>query len=258
MFEHPSPPDPRDEGLLDEGRFLRIRSCPNARELGGYDTPQGRTAYHRFLRAGGTRALTSEDLQRLRQWGVTRVMDLRSVGESPRVTCRLSNQDWVAWENVPFYDYDLSAPTMAPVHPSDNYLVTGYLHMLSSATSIRRILAFFAASRPTDCILFHCAAGIDRTGVVAMLLLGLVGVARRQVIADYAYSFGSVAEVESLVSGATGTPPARISSMLRIRLDTIATVYDTVIHEHGTFRAFLTSCGVDEPTLDGVTAHLIG
>lgn len=257
MHDGQPPLPPADQALLDEGRILRIRSCPNARELGGYSTPRGTTAYHRFLRTGGTRGLTAGDLELLRQWGVTRVLDLRSVGESPRITCRLSSQDWVVWENVPFYDYDLSAPTMPPVRPTDNYLVSGYLHMLSSAASIRRIFAFFATARPSDCILFHCAAGIDRTGVVAMLLLGLVDATRHQIVADYAYSFGSIAEVDALMAGSPDAPPARVCSMLQIRLDTIAAVYDTVVHEHGSVRAFLSSCGVDEATLDAVTSHLL-
>ena len=36
------------------------------------------------------------------------------------------------------------------------------------------------------CTLFHCRAGKDRTGVVAMLLLGLAGVSDEDIVADYA------------------------------------------------------------------------
>ena len=38
--------------------------------------------------------------------------------------------------------------------------------------------------RPT--VVFHCAAGKDRTGLVAMLVLGLLGVADEIIAADYA------------------------------------------------------------------------
>lgn len=36
------------------------------------------------------------------------------------------------------------------------------------------------------CALFHCRAGKDRTGVIAMLLLGLAGVADEDIVRDYA------------------------------------------------------------------------
>ena len=35
------------------------------------------------------------------------------------------------------------------------------------------------------CVLFHCAAGKDRTGVIAMLLLQLADVAKADIIANY-------------------------------------------------------------------------
>jgi protein-tyrosine phosphatase len=185
------------------------------------------------------------------------VLDLRSKGETPHVTCRFANQEGITWENVPLFDYDLSAPSMPPVRATDNYLVTGYLHMLSSHDAIRRVFSFFAQADKDECVLFHCAAGIDRTGVVAMLLLGLADVTREQVIADYGYSFGSVAEVNALVSRRKDCPPARVATMLQVRLDTIANVYDTVVHEHGSVRAYLESCGVESETIASVRAHLL-
>ena len=151
--------------LLEDGRKLRVRSGFNIRELGGYATQDGPTRYHRFLRSGGTRSLTEGDLGLLRTWGVTRVTDLRSIGESPQLTCRFAKQDWVEWSNVPLYEYDMSAPAMRPVRDSGGFFVAGYLRMLSSTMSMRRLFAFFAEAGPAECVLFHCAAGMDRTGV---------------------------------------------------------------------------------------------
>ena len=230
------------DALLENGRVRRVRTCPNTRELGGYTTPHGPTRRHRFLRSGSTSGIIASDLDLLRAWGVDHTLDLRSLGESPLVTCRMAHQDWIKWLNVPLFDYDLSAPSMPPVRPSH--------------AAICRIFNFFAEANRTECILFHCAAGIDRTGVLAMLLLGLVDVERWQIIADYGYSFGDIPEVNALAQGKQ-IDSARVSSMLTIRLDTIATVYDTVIHEHGSVREFLSSCGISSATLDAVSEHLL-
>ena len=51
-----------------------------------------------------------------------------------------------------------------------------------SASSIRRV---FEALDTDGCALFHCRAGKDRTGVIAMLLLGLAGVSDDDIVADY-------------------------------------------------------------------------
>lgn len=246
-----------DERLLEDGHTLRLRSAYNVRELGGFDSPRGTTLRHRFLRSGATRSLTQGDLDILRAWGVTRVADLRSLGESPQLSCRFARQDWVTWENVPLYDYDMSAPAMRPVRDVGGYFVSGYLHMLTSHAAIRRLFEFFAQAGPDECVLFHCAAGMDRTGVASMLLLGLAEVPRRQIVADYAYSFGEVDEVDDALDGqGEARPEAFITTHLRNRITIIGTVYDTICHEHGSVRAYLASCGLADTTLDAVAGHL--
>lgn len=235
-----------------------VHSCLNVRDLGGYGTPHGPLPEHRFVRCGSTRSIDTRDLERFRAWGVSRVLDLRSRGEAPYVTCRFSRECWVEWKNVPLYDFDISAPTMLPDHDVDNYLVSSYLHMLTARDALRSIFEFFGAAAPDDCILFHCAAGMDRTGIVAMLLLGLAEVPREQIIADYAYSFATRDEVDAAVASGGPSWGGTPSFILRVRLDAIATVYDALIRTHGSTRAFLDSCGIGEATIDAVYAHLLG
>ena len=244
---------------------LNVHSVANVRDLGGYDTPSGPTLMHRFVRCGGTASITRADLKECRRWGVTRVLDLRSAGESPRATCRFSQQRWVRWENVPLYDIDISAPTMMPAHDTHNYLVQSYLHMLALRDAVRRCFAFCAEAADTECVLFHCAAGMDRTGMLAMLLLGLVEVPREQIIADYCYSFAQKTAVDAMVHTfcvRDELPKEHrkgdfIAYLLRSRLEAISTVYDTLGETHGTVRTFLEECGVHEGNLEAVRARLI-
>lgn len=248
-----------NERLLEDGHTLRLRSAYNVRELGGFDSPRGTTLRHRFLRSGATRSLTQDDLDILRAWGVTRVADLRSLGESPQLSCRFARQDWVTWENVPLYDYDMSAPAMTPVRDVGGYFVSGYLHMLTSHAAIRRLFEFFAQAGSDECVLFHCAAGMDRTGMVAMLLLGLAEVPRSQIIADYLYSFGKVAEVDGIVFG--GKEPVVREGFwnpIPSRLEAITFMLDRIEGGYGTARAFLSACDVDDACLDAVRGMLVG
>ena len=52
-----------------------------------------------------------------------------------------------------------------------------------STNAIKKIFEFIAEQ--SGCTLFHCVAGKDRTGVLAMLLLGLAGVDKPDIIANY-------------------------------------------------------------------------
>ena len=243
---------------LEDRRFLRLRSGYNVRELGGFATLTGLTRYHRFVRCGSTRSMTDDDLQRLCDWGVTRVVDLRSFGESPQMTCRFAKRDGILWSNVPLYDIDLSAPAMTPVRDVGSFFVAGYLNMLASHLSMRRLFAFLSEATPQECVLFHCAAGNDRTGVVSMLLLGLAGVSRRQIVADYGYSFGTIDEVDAALD-TYGNPIAGATESYQLftRMNALACVYDTVVSEHGSIRAYLESCEIPGGKLDAVRDHLL-
>lgn len=246
-----------ESALPEPSLTSSIHTCPNVRDLGGYDTPQGPTRTHRFVRTGGTRSMSDDDLARFRDWGVTRVIDLRSAGEIPNLTCRFAKQNWVSWTNVPLYDYDLSSPALMPIRDTGGYLASGYLHMLASRDALKRIFACIAPAAAGECVLFHCAAGMDRTGVLAMLLLGLADVPRTQIIADYAYSFGTKEQVDELVFRDGDLSAPSVHPLLRSRLGVIATVYDTLVATHGNVWAFLESCGIEDATLDAVRNHLL-
>lgn len=247
--------------LEPAGHILRLKTCPNLRDLGGYDTPDGPTRPRRYLRCGTTRSIGPGDLARLRLWGVRHALDLRSRGEAPEITCAFAHLPWARWANVPLFDYDMSAPQMLPVRDAGGYLTGGYLRMLSNAGPLRQVMAFLSLVADDECALFHCAAGMDRTGMVSMLLLGVAGVSRKQIIADYAYSFAPPEEVDAAVEAYVLLGDgARASSNpnLRTRISAIATVYDTVVEHHGSVRALLADAGVPAWQLDAVRAHLLG
>src|SRR5207248_11765553 len=58
--------------------------------------------------------------------------------------------------------------------------------------------ALFDAVLAGGPVLFHCAAGKDRTGVAAALLLTVLGADRDVVRADYAASAAALPEIEAL------------------------------------------------------------
>lgn len=187
----------RPDGL----RILDVPSGENVRELGGYRALGGMTRSNRYVRSGSTDYLLEKDMRALEHHGVTHVLDLRGNFERPAQTCHFAHRAGVRWVNVPLFGYDISDPKLR--HSShdefEDYLVESYLTMLANHTAIRNIIEFLANVPEGQCALFHCAAGMDRTGIVALLLLGLAGVDRDHIIADYCYSFAPQAEVDAFV-----------------------------------------------------------
>jgi hypothetical protein len=100
--------------------------------------------------------------------------------------------------------------------------------------------------------LFHCAAGKDRTGVVAAFLLELLGVERQEIVDDYVLTERTL---EHVLARMVGEEPYRESianstfDALRPKADTILGFLDWLDAEHGGARAWA--------ELNGMTAQEI-
>ena len=239
------------------------RFLANVRDLGGIACPGATTRYHRFLRSASPSSATASDFEALRAWGVRHVVDLRGQAESPEQTSRLAHLPWVRWTNVALFDVDVTARIETGAARGDNYLVSSYLSMLSSPRPIREIFAFFAEVPKDECALFHCAAGMDRTGMVSMLLLALCGASRHDIIVDYCRSFAQTGTVEAALrspvgeGGRRGRRKSVTARLLNVRLEAISEVYDRLLGRFGTIERYLAACGVPKDVADAVAAHLI-
>lgn len=166
---------------------LRLTGAKNIRDLGGYTTDTGaRTKTHEFLRGDTLSNLTDEDCRLLIDYGVRCVIDLRSQDEVERSPDRLHQlYESIVYVNIPLQDHVRANRYTSEFPPSMWQLY--YWLLDDSGSSFRQI--FETIEQYTDsCILFHCAGGKDRTGLLAMLLLKLAGVDDETVIGDYSLS----------------------------------------------------------------------
>lgn len=183
----------RDAAVHSAGsQQLPLARVRNVRDLGGHayraeDGSQGETAYGIFLRGPSLRKLTPGDYEYLQEYGegLKCVVDLRSdfeVGHWPDPYAR--GRDGVTYVHVQMLD-QLNSGKFRDALP--DRMSTVYKGLLDNhASSIRRVMESIDAFGQDGCTLFHCRAGKDRTGVVAMLLLGLAGVSDEDIVADYA------------------------------------------------------------------------
>jgi protein-tyrosine phosphatase len=164
-------------------RLLAWEGCLNARDLGGYRTADGReTRWGAVVRSDSPAALTEAGRAALAGYGVQAVVDLRlpaELADHPNPFAEPGDHG-VAYTNVSFID-----PAAAPPDAATS-LAEDYLQMLDRYRSgVAEAMAAIAAA-PDGAVVVHCAAGKDRTGLIAALLLGLVDVPAATIAADYA------------------------------------------------------------------------
>ncbi|MFN8196656.1 MAG: tyrosine-protein phosphatase [Nocardioidaceae bacterium] len=156
-------------------RILAVDGLCNARDLGGLArNGGGRTPYGVFFRSECPHTVTPTGWEQLHARGIRTVVDLRQPAERERTPSAAP-----AWATAMHVDHDgLEA------HPEfwadfwDNGLVGTALYYLPHLTALpHRSAAVLAAlaQAPEGGVLFHCAGGRDRTGLIATLLLRLAG-----------------------------------------------------------------------------------
>ena len=101
------------------------------------------------------------------------------------------------------------------------------------------------ADAPVDApVVVHCRSGKDRTGLLAALLLELVGVSRDVIAADYAVS-------EQRIGLADG--PALMRTVPATILDSL----DHLDRRYGGVRAYLAACGLTAAEIHRLAARLV-
>lgn len=242
---------------------LPLAGARNVRDLGGFPCVdeaghRGRTASGAFLRSGSLTRLRRRDRERLRAYGLSRVIDVRSNFElrffpDPYARRPFPGVDYV---HIPMMD-QLNSNGFQGLLPESMFAT--YRDLLDHDAAGFR--AVFEALDAPGCVLFHCRVGKDRTGVIAMLLLDLVGVPEEHIVADYAvtaqYMGGFLRTQRVLVSLALrrSVPRCLFESNPCEMERTIA-----YLREHyGTARQYLTeAAGCPPELLDRVAAKLRG
>lgn len=242
---------------------LPLKSVRNVRDLGGYpftasDGTTGVTAFRTFVRAGSLRGISEGDIESLRQYGVARIIDLRSPFELKYQPDDFSRGKRGEFEyvSVPMLD-QLNSSGFAgslPAHMSDVYIQL----MDDDYDDIRKVME--ALGRP-GCSLFHCRAGKDRTGVIAMLLLALAGVDDAHIVADYAVT-------QKYMGRGLHAQRAAVAVLLRRRVprclfesspEEMVRALAHLRERYGTARRFLKErAGCSDELLDCLTARLRG
>ncbi len=173
--------------VQSSARHVSLEGAFNFRDLGGYPAADGRVVrWRQLFRADSLGGLTPSDLDALKAMGLRTVVDLRTVAEVDE-RGRLSEEAGLAYHHLPLIDVLPPADSLERwAEPA--YVADQYAEMLASGTSTIKAALDLIADATTHPIAYHCMAGKDRTGILSALVLGLLGVADDDIVADYALS----------------------------------------------------------------------
>jgi len=238
------------EVLVTERR-LGMQGTPNFRDFGGYPAADGRRVKWGYLfRSGQLSTLSDEDIDLLASLELDLVCDFRRRDEQQSDPSRLPRE---------------CPPRVAslPVVPGSNsrFLEEAERHlgdrdaMFAFMVEINR--DFAAGQAPTFARMFreilelddarflvHCAAGKDRTGFAAALVLLALDVPRELVMQDYLLSgryFKPEREMERLRRkyGMDNLDAATIMPMLEVHRDYLERALSVIAHDYGSVEKYL-------------------
>lgn len=168
-------------------RWVEFAGTDNVRDLGGLEIPG--TAGTRFglvYRASTLQELTRPDRDRLLdELGVRTIIDLRSPDEVRREGYGMLADAAVRRVNLPVRKAAARHGEAVPDSRTVD-LVALYRDMLAGSAESVVAAARIVADADQHAVLFHCAGGKDRTGILAAVLCDAVGVPSDAIIADYA------------------------------------------------------------------------
>ena len=177
-----------DESSLldDDRRVVPLFAVHNFRDLGGYPTNDGRhTRWRTLFRADGLYRLTPDDANIVMNLGVRTVVDLRTNNEvRERGTFPVKDHD-VAYHHLPIIDATWGETQTPEFNDEVEFLVWAYREMLAEAAPRFADAINLLSQQTVLPAVFHCAAGKDRTGILAALVLGVLGVDESIIAADY-------------------------------------------------------------------------
>jgi protein-tyrosine phosphatase len=245
-------------------RNLGLLGAHNFRDLGGYRGLGGAAVrWGRVFRSDAL-ALEESDLETFAGLGIRAVYDLRTDPERETTPNRLPEGDHLV-QLVSLVGDGTTAPALEVVQgDGEAFLADVYLRMLErSAIGFGSILTGLADG-PRLPAVFHCAAGKDRTGMVAALLLSVLGVAEQEILDDYELTSRyrtpeRVNAVMERLRDEQGLAPEVAAGILRTPRWALQSALTELRHRYGGIEGYLTGpAGADGSVPDALREQLLG
>ena len=254
-------------------RLHPFDAVENVRDYGDYATAAGRRIRPGVLfRSGHHARATPADLDRMAAFGLGTVVDLRRPSERVRQPSR-RHDGFAAQVIESDHDDGGEAPHLTFLKTADltedsgrRFMTQTYRQLAFEPSHLDLFRRYFAAlaqdERP---VLIHCAAGKDRTGMLAALTHHLLGVGHDDMVEDYLLTNVAVdlearapdmARQLEKMTGRTASHGA-VVAFLGVEPAFLDAGLKAIVQAHGSLDAYLEQAlGVDAAARDRIVERL--
>ena len=247
-----------DEIVNHPRRLIGLEAVHNFRDLGGYPTASGQsTKWRTLFRSDGLYRLRgADDMSRVRQLGLKSVIDLRTEREQRDQGIFPTDDIEVSFHHLSIVDVTWSDTETPEFDDEVEFLVWGYRDMLEIGSSRFADAMHVLAQADSVPAVFHCAAGKDRTGVLAALLLSSLGVDDAHICADYGLTQDAMQRTiawskvhrPELAERYATIPKAFLAADPRA----MQIVLTEIAQKHGSVRNYVREIGVADATVEAL------
>ncbi|GAA5090212.1 tyrosine-protein phosphatase [Nocardia iowensis] len=247
---------------LTPRRWVEFAEIDNVRDLGGLPVSGGGTTrFGVVYRSSTPQQLSETDLAYLLgPVGLRTLVDLRMPMEVAREGYGRLAKSTVRLVNLPI-SVPASTATPAELAPdARRYDLRKLYHGLlsGSAASVVSAARLIADTRQHS-VVFHCAAGKDRTGVLAAILLDAVGVPAAAIVADYALTAERIERIRARLDtlhSYHGLPPVR-TGILAVDPATMLRFVDDLHADYGGAAGWLRANGLTDAELAALRRAMV-
>ncbi len=239
-------------------RDVALEHVFNLRDLGGYPTTDGRRIrWGRVYRGAGLQRLTGADLETVRELGWATVIDLRTDREIDATGMCPGSAAQRPVVHRPMIRTTWDRALLDPAQPTEEFLRDRYRDMLcEGAGTIREVIELLASDDGLPAV-FYCAAGKDRTGVMAAVLHDVLGVDHDTIARDYHLSKERVDRIRARAHAhAEATMVAQPEAFMQAPAGAMSLLLTWLARAHGGAEGYLLSVGVTPEVIAALRARL--
>ncbi|WP_022978573.1 tyrosine-protein phosphatase [Nevskia ramosa] len=243
-------------------RRLPLSGAVNFRDLGGYETVDGRRLrWGRVFRSDSLAELGDADLALLQSLGLRTVCDLRGEPEREHKPNRPLGAT-VTTHAIGFMPHGgeelLAGARDGSIDPSEIEIRVQDIYrrfVIEQSASFARLLRLIADADSLP-LVFHCTSGRDRTGFATAMLLSALGVPRTTIEADYRLSNDYRRDLTFQLGGIVA--PEVMAALTQAHPSYLTAALTTIDQHHGSAERYLREAlGLDDTTRARLEALLL-
>jgi protein-tyrosine phosphatase len=226
-------------------RFYKFEQVFNVRDIGGYGTGTGKsTRWKQMFRSAEHQRMSEIELRSFQsEIGIKTVIDFRSSGEAndSRGVGAISDAA-VRRHHFPMGDADSKHKSKQTGNWNPDYV--GLLENQKDQWLEALNVVADVDSHP---ILFHCVTGKDRTGVFAVLLLGILNVPDEDILSDYELSRQGMNDlIQNLRYRGVIGEKEKPNPGLGVDASAMALAIEHIHTTYGGYREYARDCGASD------------